>query len=61
MAESDFGLSNKGGFVYEGPSPSLIDAGMPSEGSPGDGDLMSVGFAGEHMLGGPAAGYGPLS
>ncbi len=61
MAESDFFGSSRGGVAFEGPAPVLIDSGMPTAGSPGSGDLMSVGFAGEHMVGGPSAGYGAFS
>jgi hypothetical protein len=59
MSEADFGLTNKGSVAMEGPTPTAIDAGMPSGGSPGSGDLTPP-FAGEHIVGGPVAGSGPI-
>jgi hypothetical protein len=58
MSEADFGLTNKGGHVMEGPVPTVIDAGMPTAGSPGNGEVVGL-FAGEHSLGGPVSS-GPI-
>jgi hypothetical protein len=55
----DMGLANKGGHVMDGPVPTVIDAGMPSGGSPGAGEVTGL-FAGEHSLGGPVSGSGPI-
>lgn len=59
MSEADMGLTNKGGHVMDGPKPTNIDSGMPSGGSPGNGDIVGI-FAGEHSVGGPVSGAGPI-
>lgn len=42
----------------EGSTPTVIDSGMPSGGSPGDGEVVN-GWAGEHSVGGPVSS-GPI-
>lgn len=48
----------QGGHVMEGSTPTVIDSGMPSGGSPGDGEVVN-GWAGEHSVGGPVSS-GPI-
>lgn len=59
MSTPAFG-GTQGGHVMEGAKPEVINSGMPSGGSPGDGDLSGVGFAGEHSVGGPVSGSGVI-
>lgn len=59
MSEADFGLTSKGSHVMDGGVPAAIDAGMPSGGSPGSGEVVGL-YAGEHTVGGPVAGSGPI-
>lgn len=60
MAESDMGLDNKGSFVKQGDIPQVIDSGMPTGGSPGNGELSGQGYAGERNVSPPVPGRGPI-
>lgn len=54
---SEMGLDNKGAVKGSGSVPVAIDAGTPSGGSPGPGEVVGT-FAGTHTVGGPADGAG---
>ena len=60
MSEADMGLTNKGSFIKSGDVPQVIDSGMPTGGSPGNGELSGQGYAGERIVSPPVAGRGPI-
>ena len=54
MSEADFGLTNKGGHTTDSSAPRVvmpIDAGVPTSGNPGMGDLVFMPDRAENSTG----------